>query len=62
MLPLSPGVFIGFLVTDFNHSSLICFFHPPPIPLKKKFCEVYHLVKANVTVLKHKHENECINK
>ena len=62
MLSLSTGVFIGSLVTNFNRYSLIFFFHPPPIPLKKKLCEVYHLVKANTTVLKHKHENERINK
>lgn len=61
MLPLSSGVFIGFLVTTFNHSSLIFFFHLPPIPLSK-LRGVYHLVKANTIVLKHKYKNELIHK
>lgn len=61
MLPLSSGVFIGFLVTNFNHSSLILFFHLLPIPLNK-LCEVYHLVKANTIVLKHKYKNELNHK
>lgn len=62
MCPLSAGVFIGFLVTDCNHSSLILFLHPPPIPLKKKLCEVYLLLKASTTVSKHRHGNEHTKK
>jgi len=61
MLPLSGGVFIGFLVTNFNRPSLIFFFQSPPIPLKKLY-GLYRLVKANTDVLKHDYENECINK